>query len=227
MAYSAIDQSGNHVAGRYTEDLLDNLEPGTLLLVSGDEHGGPLAYAQAVEGKRPDVTLVLLPLIKGKWYIRHLQARYPDLQIPTQSAGRPLTLTVKDLVDANQGRPIAMVGPSVDKSLEGAYGYIRHGLVSQVEPVTRTFNLVTIAAENDALLRRYQPPSPAGIKEKTFESTLLQSYAAPAEWVARQYQEVGRYAEARTWYERALAIDPSYADAQEGLAAVSLAGERQ
>src|SRR5207249_1640269 len=125
MGYRAIDQKDNHIASRYAHDVLDTLDPGTLLLASGDDIGPAVAFVQAVEGRRPDVTLFLTPLMQGPWYIRLAQARHPDLRIPAPKAPAPLTL--RDIVDANQHRPIALVGGTVDKSLEGKYGFIQHG----------------------------------------------------------------------------------------------------
>ena len=114
-----------------------------------------------------------------------------------------------------------MVGPPVDKSLEGAYGYIRNGLVSRVLAVNRVLDLTHVAVDNDVLLQRYHPPSPATIKSQTFEPQLLRSYAAPAEWIAAQYQQAGRHSEAARWYQRALSVDPAYPEAKEGLAQVT------
>jgi hypothetical protein len=219
MGYRAIDQRDNHLATRYAQDVLDTLEPGTLLLANGDEHGSPIAFVQAIEGRRPDVTLVWLGVMRAGWYIRLMQTRHPDLRIPASKA--PATLTLRDIVDANQGRPIAVAGGTADKSVEGKYGFIQHGLVSLVKPMTQTFNLVQIAADTDAWLRRYRLPSPESIHRETFEPALLRTYASPAEWVASQYRQAGHKAEAADWYRRALKIDPDFREAQQGLAQVT------
>ena len=215
--YSAINQRDNHIAGSYARELLDTLEPNTILLATGDEHTTPAAFVQTVEGKRPDVTLVLTPLMRAAWYVRLLRARYPELKIsPDKSA-----LALLDIVEANQHRPIALVGGQVDKSLEGKYGFIQRGLVSQVESVDQTFDLVTIAEDNDTWLRRYRPPDPQSIHRETFEPTVLRSYASLALWVADEYRKVGRASEAAMWYRRALEIDAEYPEARQGLSRVT------
>ena len=161
------------------------------------------------------MTVLLAPLLKAGWYLRLMTARYPELKFPRDK--EPSRITLKDVVDANRHRRIAIVGPSIDNSVDGSYGYIRHGLVSYGDPVTRSFDLAAVAADNDALLNKYQPPSPATIKRGTFEPQLLRSYAAAAEWVGTRYKQAGRATEAVSWYERALQVDPDHVKARNNL----------
>jgi hypothetical protein len=128
------------------------------------------------------------------------------------------SLTLKQLVDANQSRPIAMIGPESDTSLRGRYGFLRHGLVLRIEPADLSLDLNRVAAENDAVMRGYHPPQAASIKRATFEPNLLRSYAAPAEWIASGYMQLGDRTAATRWYRRALEIDPDFLDARQGLA---------
>jgi hypothetical protein len=126
-----------------------------------------------------------------------------------------------DIVEANQHRPIALVGGLVDKSLEGKYGFIQRGLVSQVESVDQSFDLAVIAVDNDGWLRRYRPPHPQSIHRETFEPTVLRSYAGVALWVAGEYEKVGLKTEAASWYQRALKIDAEYPEARQGMSRVT------
>src|SRR5262249_9168283 len=103
-AYSRIDQSGNYLAEHYAEDVLDSLPPGSLLLAAADEHCFPLAYVQAVEGRRRDVKLVLPGLLPGRWYIRQLATRFPDLRLRADSSSG--SVTVRNIIDTNRGRYI-------------------------------------------------------------------------------------------------------------------------
>src|SRR5262249_26216851 len=150
-----LDQSRNHVAGQYARDLLNGLEPRALVFAGGDEHAGPLSYVQAVEGLRPDVTIVMTPLLNGRWYVRHLKTRHPDVVIPFDTYdGQSRDRALKALVDANRGRPMVQVGQPVDESLKGSYGYIASGLVSRIEPITQRFDLAEVVADNERLLAR-------------------------------------------------------------------------
>src|SRR5262249_42606156 len=70
--YSEIDQRNNHAARRFAEDIFATLVPGSILVLNGDEVINPLAYLQAVEGYRPDVAIVEMPLLPTDWYIAQL-----------------------------------------------------------------------------------------------------------------------------------------------------------
>lgn len=218
FAYSAIDQSHNYLAEHYAEDVLASVPRGALLLATGDEHCFPLAFVQAVEGRRPDVTLVLPGLLPAAWYRRQLQARVPDLHLrPDPESGR---VTVKSVIEANRSRPVAMVGP-IDKSLANSYGPVLLGLTAWPSPAGERINLVDIVEKNEALLKRYRIPRAESINRHTYELFLLQAYARPVEWVATLYQQFGHDQDAAAWHQRALAIDPEYPGAKEGYAQVT------
>ena len=58
--YDRIDESDNHIARHFGEDILATAPPGSVLLLRGDHEVGPILYLQAVEGLRTDVTVVPL-----------------------------------------------------------------------------------------------------------------------------------------------------------------------
>jgi hypothetical protein len=217
MSYPAIDQSGNHVARRFGEDILATLPPDSILIVGGDHAVLPVAYLQAVERSRPDVMLVMTPLLSADWYVRQLRARYPDLSVPfdRHDAKRG---TMKSFMDANQGRTTALIGSLPDESLKGTYWLYRKGLVMQIEPIARDVGLTAMATDNERLLASYRPPSIGTIKAKSFERGIVSEYATPAYRVGQEYERAKRYAEARRWYQRALSIDPELTAAKEALA---------
>ena len=163
--YTMIDQSKNHVARRLAEDILSTTKPGTLLLVGGDEIVLPLLYLQAAEGQQLGVKLVLMPLLPGEWYVKQLRRRYPDLIIPFDRYDLR-SGTMKSLIDANQGHPIAVVGKPLDESTEGSYWFYRYGVIDLVEPMAKDLTLPQMINDNEELLGRYRPPSPEEIKKK-------------------------------------------------------------
>ncbi len=55
--YAAADKSGYKFAREYAETLADTLPPNTLFFASSDHSTFPLLYLQVVEGVRPDVTI--------------------------------------------------------------------------------------------------------------------------------------------------------------------------
>jgi hypothetical protein len=208
LDYRAIDQSANHVARNFASDVLASLEPRSILLAGGDETVLPISYLQAVEHERPDVTLVMLGLLRTDWYLRQLRERDPDLVIPFARFDG-VSGTTKGLVDANRGRPIGVIWAAPDDSLKTSYWYYSRGLVLELLPMAQDITLDEMAADNDRLLQRYQLPSAADLKSGTFENAILEQYGMAAYRVGNEYEHAQLWDGARRWYERALAIDPT------------------
>jgi len=220
LNYPAITESNNHLASRLGQDILASLDPNAILLAGGDEVLLPLLYVQTIEHYRPDVTLIMMPLLPGEWYVRQLRQRFPGLVIPFNRYGEQ-SATMKALIDANRGRPIAVIGNLLDNTPEGSYWFYRRGLVSIVEPMDADIKMSRMLADNERQLAHYRPPSPDAIKPRSFERGVLTLYAAPALSVAQELEKVRRFAEARSWYQRALAQDPNLTAAREALARIA------
>jgi hypothetical protein len=214
--YREIDQSKNHAARHFAEDIFATLDPDSILVANGDEVINPLIYLQAAEGYRPDITVVEFPLLPTDWYLAQLRRR-PNLVIPfDRFDGQSGTL--KALLDANPDRPMAVIGVDSDDSLKGNHWFYRRGLVSVVEPMSRDVKLDELIADNQRLLGLYRPPSPADIKFKSLELTIPSHYATPALVVAEQCEQLHYYPEAREWYQRALSLNPSLSEIATALA---------
>jgi hypothetical protein len=198
------------------------LEPNSVLLAGGDEAVLPLLYLQAAEGHRPDVTLIIMPLLPGDWYVRQLRRRHPELNL-THARYDGRSGTLKALVEANRGRPVAMVGDPTDKSLQGSYWYYKRGLVALVKPLAEDVKLSEMVADNQRMLGRYRPPPPQAIKSKSFERGILTRYASAPFRLGEEFEKGRLYSEARVWYERALALDPNLSAAREAAARVARA----
>jgi hypothetical protein len=209
LNYANIDQSHNHIARSFGEDIFKTLEPGTVLLATGDSVVLPLTYLQTVEGKGNDVMLILLPLLPAEWYLKQLRERYPDLIIPFNHYNDEPDLDA--LLAANKGRQIAEVSaiPWVEKTLQSSYWPRQHGLVNILEPRPFNVRIGDIVKDNEQLLSRYKIPSLRTVKSKTFEKEILFMYAMPALRIGSYYEMLGAKAEARDWYQRAFAIDPN------------------
>jgi len=231
--YAGIDQSRNRAARRFAEDILATLDPGAVLVVNGDEVIMPLAYLQDVEGYRPDVAVLIMPLLNTDWYLPQLRRQYPKLAIPfahyngrsgtgsgtgSGSGTGPGSGTLKALIEANPGRAFAMDNIESEASLNENYWFRRRGLVDVMEPMSKDVNIDELIADTENLFRRYHPPPPQAIKMKSLEPSILSHYATPAYVVAQQCERVHYYAQARDWYRRALALDPSLSDVRESLA---------
>jgi hypothetical protein len=215
--YADIDQSRNHLARHFGEDIFATLEPGAILAVDGDEVIMPLIYLQDVEGYRPDVVLIVMPFMNTDWYLPQLRRQYPDLVIPF-SRYDGISGTMKNLIEANPGRMFAMDGVVSENSLNQSYWFHRHGLVDVIEPISKDVTLNELIADTEKVFSLYHLPSPGAIKWKSLEPTILSHYATPAVVVAQQCRQLHDDAKARIWYERALALDPTLSDVRDALA---------
>jgi hypothetical protein len=91
-------------------ELLDPLPQRAVLFVAGDNDTYPLWYAQQVEHRRPDVTVVTLPLLGARWYGEELARRYglsgqnPDrIAAMARASDRPVAVALTVLPeDRNQ-----------------------------------------------------------------------------------------------------------------------------
>ena len=220
--YRRLDLSRNHVARTFAEDVLATLKPNAVLMTMGDEVALPVAYLQAVEGRRPDVTLLMLGVIRGSdWYIRQLRSRQPPLVVPFDRYNRTRpSSTVKAIVDANPGRPFALIGDALDTSLQQSHWFYRRGVLGELQPMATNVSLDTMTDDNERLLGMYKPPQAATIRQHTFEIVILRDYAIGAKLVGDEYARAGLTPQARRWYERAMSIDPGFGAAGAAIAAL-------
>lgn len=218
--YSRIDQSHNHIARLYAEDVFATIKPDTILLASGDGLALPLIYLNTVERVRPDVTIIVPMIMPANWYVQQLRETDPRLKIPFDSYDGANN-NLRQLVRANPDRPFAIVGPVPDNSLAQDYQPHLFGLVNFVEPKWKTITLAQMVSDNEELMKKYRPPKAGSINPKSFENGFLLLYANPAWQIGIEYEKAGWKTEARTWYQRALAINPDFTQAQEALARVN------
>jgi hypothetical protein len=225
LTYPSVDQSRNHIARNYGEDILSSLPARAVLLAQGDDALLPLAYLQAVEHRRPDVTVVMLGILKGVsgvWYIPQLRLHDPTLVVPFNVYDPQVpTSNMKALVDANPGRPFALIGENIDDSLKQSHWYYRRGLIQEILPMSADVTLDVASAETDRLLRSYHLPDPKTVKYVSFESVVLLNYAMAAKKIGDEYATAGMKPEAATWYRRAIEIFPTLKGAHDALASVS------
>jgi dolichyl-phosphate-mannose-protein mannosyltransferase len=214
--FPAIDQSEDRIARSFAEDILSSTRKGAILLGAGDPVVGSIGYLQTIEGVRPDVTLVQMPLLWGDWYIRQLRREHPDLKLTFDKLdGARGTLRV--LVEANGADRFDVMGSLVDESLAATYALERRGLIEGFRPKPATIDPDAYATQNDSALRGYRVPASA-IPPRPWDRLVLNDYALAASDVGDVYQRAKRYAEARQWYQRALALVPDLAEAKAGLA---------
>lgn len=85
--YRLVDGSKSYFAYDYGQNILQNVQPNSVVFVAGDNFW-PLFYLQAAENVRPDVTVLSPSLMNTSWYVKQTLLRNPDL---------PLTVTKEEL----------------------------------------------------------------------------------------------------------------------------------
>lgn len=76
--YRANDFSRDYLLYDYGQDLLQLPKPHAALLASGGDDAFTVWYLQQLEHRRPDLTLVDVPLVSD-WYLEQLSPRLPEL----------------------------------------------------------------------------------------------------------------------------------------------------
>ncbi|HEY9450476.1 MAG TPA: DUF2723 domain-containing protein [Gemmatimonadaceae bacterium] len=113
LNWQAVDRSrepGASAPGRVAHALLWSSPPDAVLVTWGDNDSFPLWYLQIVEGMRPDVTVVVAPLLGARWYRAQL-ARRDALLLPRdveEFAGETAVLGQIAERAAVNGRPLAV-----------------------------------------------------------------------------------------------------------------------
>jgi hypothetical protein len=98
------------LAARFARALLDAAPPNAVLLVAGDNDTYPLWYEQIVERRRPDVTVVTIPLLPAEWYRWELSRRHKLIMGSAVDSWRGLEATIAGIATraGELGRPLAM-----------------------------------------------------------------------------------------------------------------------
>lgn len=69
-------------AAQFSAALLAQAPEGALIFTREDRDSFPLWYAHYGQGQRPDLVLVVTPLLPHDWYRANLRRHYPDLILP-------------------------------------------------------------------------------------------------------------------------------------------------
>jgi hypothetical protein len=179
--FAAMDQSRNVFFRDHGRAILDSAPPEAVLLVSSDEAVGGVRYLQAVEGLRPDVSVVPTGLLTLSWYRAFAERRLPGVSLPARDG-----FSARELMDANVGRKPVLIVNKVPwlQTLEEAYRPWPVGLADQVLPRAQTPELGPWVVAAESSFERFDPGPPAAFPAGSWERYVAQNY-----W--RQYERFG------------------------------------
>jgi hypothetical protein len=110
--WSNNNQNSNHTSYNFGCNLLETCEPDAILITAGDSDTFLSWYLQMIEGIRPDVTVLNLPLLNTSWYLRTIISYHSDL---------PWTLNEDSLKDLRiipwETDTVTIIGSSPDSVL--------------------------------------------------------------------------------------------------------------
>jgi hypothetical protein len=221
--YSTVDQSSNYMTINFIKDLLAPLDPGAILLTEGDTAVLGTWYAQNVEGYRPDVVVIAVPLLHFQWYIDDIRRQHPDVAVPfntNQVAGQPVT---EKIVGANfANRPIYYVGV-ISEAFPGGYGEIRTGFARKFVLTADAADPFAFVRANLGRLTAYRFPT-RGYPPDSWENWESTYYGDAAFDLANAYESTD-VAAAEHWYHIAIELAPGSPAAYKNLA-ILLSGNR-
>jgi hypothetical protein len=108
-----VDASQDRRAIAYATSVLASAPQQAIVVSDSDLDTFPLWYYHYALGQRPDLAVIVDPLLDFDWYRRNLRAVYPDLQIPETAESRWLDV----IAAANPRRSRCRTSVSSDRAL--------------------------------------------------------------------------------------------------------------
>jgi hypothetical protein len=217
--YRSLDQSENRMTRAFASNVLACLEPGTLLLIAGDQANNALAYATLVEGERPDVALLDQRMLRFEWYVRNQKAR-GGVEIPFATLTGEPGADLLALVEANRAsRPIAFFWYATDSSLSRRYVARPCGMVERLYPLEAFPTLEETEEAHDAAMARLDLTAIArSFSSGGFESLLPGVHVEGDRSIARAWERRNELERARRRLEKAASRIPAFPDPYRSLA---------
>jgi hypothetical protein len=97
----SVDASRSLAAERFGEAVMQGAAPGALIFTHADRDTFAAWYFHFALGRRPDVAVVVEPLLIFDWYRDNLRATYPGLSVPERSSA-----TWREALSKSNARPV-------------------------------------------------------------------------------------------------------------------------
>ncbi len=197
-----------HDARRLFTDVSAALPQHAILLTAGDAVDLPPLYFQAVEGWRPDVTIVTYGFLNSDSYRRWLD---PTLYVPLEVARDIAPQARRDLLArANATRPFYVTGERPAHA-PGPFYYARvDGVVSRMMPNAQKIDVFKHYAQESRLQLApgYADVTSDPARSNGFVWEVREYYAGGFFSTGYDAERLGDKPAARVWYQRAAAYSP-------------------
>lgn len=113
LHWGAVDPDDDGRQQAYIRQVLEEVEPGGLIVVRADGPTFALWYGLYAEEQRPDVALVNGPMLAFIWYRDHTRHLYPQIVLTEPGPGQDtFDHLVRDLIANNvRARPVYVIDP--------------------------------------------------------------------------------------------------------------------
>jgi tetratricopeptide (TPR) repeat protein len=219
----------------YGRTLIQNVDPGALLLLQGDDAVGITGYLQLVRGVRPDVLIVTANFLGNEGFDERLLRRHPQLRAPqygplrARAADyRPVAVAIAAFLNANAdaGRPLFCEQFVPAELIRPDYMLIPAGAVWKLEPQGTAMDVrywkFPVEPEQIAGVRRRArgqrgklTPTTCEVEPERYEERLIHLVVMARYHLSMGLTEKGEFLAAGRLCESILALDPKYRDTPE------------
>ena len=206
----ALSLAAVHGPRTLSRDIFAALPPHAILLANADALALPPQYFQAIEGWRPDVTIIIDALLDRPAYQNDLKR---TIDVPPSFAGLDWPIGRRDLLArANPSRAFFVAAEGSDiLILPGPlYKPLAEGVVSQMIPLGARTDVYHHYQHEVALQSRpgYADLS-ADWKSNGFAQEVRAVYADGFFFTGQDAKDLGNRKAARYWFERAATYEPN------------------
>jgi hypothetical protein len=241
--WASCDLSGAEWVRELARHKLESADPGSVLVMQGDDDTNPIWYVHDVLNVRPDVIPIDRPSVGTRmwlmyerdpslWYLHRL--RRQGVNVPVEAprdAGERQRLAedrflIRMLTRELAGRPVCATF-----ARPGAYFFewaserchlLPVGIVLRLHPRNRPVDLSALVAENARLWSRITLPEASGVRtdQEMAPEYVTSHYACMLVNFGSLQERAGDLEAAATLYRRAAALAPGYRPAAAALTAV-------
>lgn len=149
------NRSGYYIAQDYVENIEKGMEPNGLLLTLDWQVASPMLYMREIEGRRRDIKVIDVQLLRRPWYFDYLRQAYPDL---FQRCREPIERFLPELKNWEANPEAYARNPVLTERIVSAFHQLFKSLIVQeltVGPVYVTYDVLFATEGRDKELTEW------------------------------------------------------------------------